>query len=78
MKYGIVSEVRIVLNQHAILSIYISKRMITGGMDHIPSYAGIPIVDQLQTVLKGPVSIENDVNCAGVIGAIYHFLHPYE
>ncbi|WP_459502160.1 ROK family protein [Bacillus sp. C1] len=44
----------------------IHKGMVTGGVDHIPRYAKIPIVDRLQTKLKVPVSIENDVNCAAL------------
>lgn len=60
IKYGIVSEIGIVLNQHAISSVGIStagivdssKGMITGSMDHIPCYAGIPIVDKLQSVQR--------------------------
>ncbi|HEK9102928.1 ROK family protein [Bacillus pfraonensis] len=44
----------------------IHKGMVTGGVDHIPRYAGTPIVDRLQTTLKIPVSIENDVNCAAL------------
>ncbi|KFN01852.1 ROK family protein [Bacillus clarus] len=100
IKYGIVSELGILLNQkttlteahlggeqivqklislaeqlmneHIVSGIGIStagivdihKGIITGGVDHIPRYAGIPIIDRLQTVLKVPISIENDVNCA--------------
>ena len=37
----------------------------TGGADHIPGYSTIPIIDRLQEILKVPVSIDNDVNCAG-------------
>lgn len=40
----------------------IDKGVITGGVDHIPHYANISIVERLQEVLKVPVSIENDVN----------------
>ena len=36
----------------------------TGGVDHIPGYSMIPIMNRLQEVLKVPVSIDNDVNCA--------------
>lgn len=62
------------MNQHAISGIGIStagivdihKGMITGGVDHIPRYAGIPIIDRLQTTLTVPASIENDVNCAAL------------
>ena len=36
----------------------------TGGADHIPGYSTIPIIDRLQEILKVPVSIDNDVNCA--------------
>lgn len=44
----------------------IDKGVITGGVDHIPRYANISIVERLQEVLKVPVSIENDVNCAAL------------
>lgn len=61
------------MNEHTISGIGIStagivniyKGIITGGVEHIPSYATIPIIDRLQEVLKVPVSIDNDVNCAG-------------
>lgn len=60
------------MNEHTISGIGIStagivdiyKGIVTGGADHIARYATIPIVDRLQEVLKVPVSIENDVNCA--------------
>lgn len=100
IKYGVVSELGILLNHKTILTeahlggeqvvqklislaeqlmnehvvsgigistagiVDIHKGIITGGVDHIPRYAGIPIIDRLQTVLKVPISIENDVNCA--------------
>ncbi|MBO1581168.1 ROK family protein [Bacillus sp. XF8] len=62
------------MNQRAISGVGIStagivdinKGIITGGVDHIPRYAGIPIVDRLQTALKVPIAIENDVNCAAL------------
>lgn len=60
------------MNEHTIFGIGIStagivdvnKGIVTGGVDHIPNYATIPIIDRLQEVLKVPVSIDNDVNCA--------------
>ncbi|MEI5892741.1 ROK family protein [Bacillus luti] len=60
------------INEHTISGIGIStagiiniyKGVVTGGVDHIPNYATIPIIDRLQEVLKVPVSIDNDVNCA--------------
>ncbi|KAB2445770.1 ROK family protein [Bacillus luti] len=60
------------MNEHTISGIGIStagiiniyKGVVTGGVDHIPNYATIPIIDRLQEVLKVPVSIDNDVNCA--------------
>ncbi|MDM5153252.1 ROK family protein [Bacillus sp. DX1.1] len=63
-----------VMKRHAIFGVGIStagivdinKGMITGGVDHIPRYAGIPIVNRLQYALKVPVAIENDVNCAAL------------
>ncbi|MDG1569633.1 ROK family protein [Bacillus cereus] len=42
----------------------INKGIVTGGADHIPGYSTIPIIDRLQEILKVPVSIDNDVNCA--------------
>ena len=39
-------------------------KVVTGGVDHIPGYSMIPIMNRLQAVLKVPVSIDNDVNCA--------------
>ncbi|PFZ13771.1 sugar kinase [Bacillus pseudomycoides] len=62
------------MNQHAISGIGIStagivdisKGMITGGMEHIPHYAGIPIIDRLKIALKIPITVENDVNCAAL------------
>ncbi|WP_377867004.1 ROK family protein [Bacillus sp. R86525] len=45
-----------------IVNIY--KGVVTGGVDHIPDYATIPIIARLQEVLQVPVSVENDVNCA--------------
>ncbi|PKJ53852.1 ROK family protein [Bacillus sp. SN10] len=45
-----------------IVDIY--KGIVTGGAEHIPNYATIPIIDRLQEVLQVPVSIDNDVNCA--------------
>ncbi|WP_242144397.1 MULTISPECIES: ROK family protein [unclassified Bacillus cereus group] len=44
----------------------IHQGIITGGIDHIPNYAGIPIIERLQNILNVPVSIENDVNCAAL------------
>ncbi|MEN1938127.1 ROK family protein [Paenibacillus sp. 102] len=63
-----------VMSEHKISGIGIStagivnihKGMIIGGVDHIPNYAGIPIIDRLQSMLKVSVSIENDVNCAAL------------
>lgn len=60
------------INEHTISGIGIStagiiniyKGVVMGGVDHIPNYATIPIIDRLQEVLKVPVSIDNDVNCA--------------
>lgn len=60
------------MTEHTIVGIGIStagivdidKGAITGGVDHIPHYANISIVERLQEVLEVPVSIENDVNCA--------------
>lgn len=60
------------MNEHAVSGIGIStagivdihKGIITGGVEHIPRYACIPIIARLQAVLKVPISIENDVNCA--------------
>ncbi|GAB6433882.1 ROK family protein [Bacillus luti] len=60
------------MNEHTISGIGIStagivniyKGIVTGGVEHIPNYATIPIIDRLQEVLKVPVSIDNDVNCA--------------
>ncbi|PFQ47027.1 sugar kinase [Bacillus cereus] len=60
------------MNEHMISGIGIStagivdinKGIVTGGVDHIPDYTTIPIVNRLQAVLKVPVSIDNDVNCA--------------
>ncbi|WP_434165867.1 ROK family protein [Bacillus thuringiensis] len=60
------------MNEHTISGIGIStagivdinKGIVTGGVDHILDYTTIPIVNRLQAVLKVPVSIENDVNCA--------------
>ncbi|PHG58694.1 ROK family protein [Bacillus wiedmannii] len=62
------------MNEHTISGIGIStagivnihKGVVTGGVDHIPNYATIPIIDRLQRVLQVPVSIENDVNCAAL------------
>lgn len=42
----------------------VNKGIVTGGADHIPGYSMIPIMNRLQEVLKVPVSIDNDVNCA--------------
>ncbi|PKF99189.1 MULTISPECIES: ROK family protein [unclassified Bacillus cereus group] len=42
----------------------VNKGVVTGGVDHIPGYSMIPIMNRLQEVLKVPVSIDNDVNCA--------------
>ena len=42
----------------------VNKGIVTGGADHIPGYSTIPIINRLQEVLKIPVSIDNDVNCA--------------
>ncbi len=42
----------------------VNKGIVTGGVDHIPGYSMIPIMNRLQAVLKVPVSIDNDVNCA--------------
>ncbi|ANV73826.1 MULTISPECIES: ROK family protein [Bacillus] len=60
------------MNEHTIAGIGIStagivdinKGIVTGGADHIPGYSTIPIIDRLQEILKVPVSIDNDVNCA--------------
>ncbi|ALQ66224.1 ROK family protein [Bacillus thuringiensis] len=60
------------MNEHTISGIGIStagivniyKGVVTGGVEHIPNYATIPIIDRLQEILKVPVSIDNDVNCA--------------
>ncbi|PFW06520.1 ROK family protein [Bacillus cereus] len=60
------------MNGHTIAGIGIStagivdinKGIVTGGADHIPGYSTIPIIDRLQEILKVPVSIDNDVNCA--------------
>ncbi|PGD61071.1 ROK family protein [Bacillus wiedmannii] len=62
------------MNEHTISGIGIStagivnihKGVVTGGVEHIPNYATIPIIDRLQRVLQVPVSIENDVNCAAL------------
>ncbi|MED2763509.1 ROK family protein [Bacillus thuringiensis] len=61
-----------IMNEHTIAGIGISttgivdinKGIMTGGADHIPGYSTIPIIDRLQEILKVPVSIDNDVNCA--------------
>ncbi|MEB8804353.1 ROK family protein [Bacillus cereus] len=61
-----------IMNEHTIAGIGISttgivdinKGVVTGGADHIPGYSTIPIIDRLQEILKVPVSIDNDVNCA--------------
>ncbi|KAA0789543.1 ROK family protein [Bacillus sp. BB56-3] len=61
-----------IMNEHTIAGIGISttgivdinKGIVTGGADHIPGYRTIPIIDRLQEILKVPVSIDNDVNCA--------------
>ncbi|ARO61252.1 MULTISPECIES: ROK family protein [Bacillus] len=61
-----------IMNEHTIAGIGIStsgivdinKGIVTGGADHIPGYSTIPIIDRLQEILKVPVSIDNDVNCA--------------
>lgn len=61
-----------IMNEHTIAGIGIStagivdinKGIVTGGADHIPGYSTIPISDRLQEILKVPVSIDNDVNCA--------------
>ena len=63
---------KILMGEHTILGIGIStagivnvnKGIVTGGADHIPGYSTIPIMNRLQEVLKVPVSIDNDVNCA--------------
>ncbi|EPZ0457815.1 ROK family protein [Bacillus sp. CD3-5] len=63
---------KILMGEHTILGIGIStagivnvnKGIVTGGADHIPGYSTIPIMNRLQDVLKVPVSIDNDVNCA--------------
>ncbi|MGX5514058.1 ROK family protein [Bacillus cereus] len=60
------------MNEHTIAGIGIStagivdinKGIVTGGADHIPGYSTIRIIDRLQEILKVPVSIDNDVNCA--------------
>ncbi|MFJ1104682.1 ROK family protein [Bacillus sp. GX] len=62
------------MNEHTISGIGIStagivnihKGVVTGGVEHIPNYATIPIIDRLQEVLQVPVSVENDVNCAAL------------
>ncbi|MED2982866.1 ROK family protein [Bacillus thuringiensis] len=61
-----------IMNEHTIAGIGISttgivdinKGIVTGGADHIPGYSTIPIIDRLPEILKVPVSIDNDVNCA--------------
>ncbi|WP_044795640.1 ROK family protein [Bacillus cereus] len=61
-----------IMNEHTIAGIGISttgivdinKGIVTGGADYIPGYSTIPIIDRLQEILKVPVSIDNDVNCA--------------
>ncbi|HDR5273319.1 TPA: ROK family protein [Bacillus thuringiensis] len=61
-----------IMNEHTIAGIGISttgivdisKGIVTGGADHIQGYRTIPIIDRLQEILKVPVSIDNDVNCA--------------
>ncbi|HDR4867105.1 TPA: ROK family protein [Bacillus cereus] len=61
-----------IMNEHTIAGIGIStagivdinKGIVTGGADHILGYSTIPIIDRLQEILKVPVSIDNDVNCA--------------
>jgi len=61
-----------IMNEHTIAGIGIStagivdinKGIVMGGADHIPGYSTIPIIDRLQEILKVPVSIDNDVNCA--------------
>lgn len=61
-----------IMNEHTIAGIGISttgivdinKGIVTGGADHIPGYSTIPIIDRLQEILKVPVLIDNDVNCA--------------
>ncbi len=61
-----------IMNEHTIAGIGIrtagivdiNKGIVTGGADHIPGYSTIPIIDRLQEILKVPVSIDNDVNCA--------------
>ena len=61
-----------IMNEHTIAGIGISttgivdinKGIVTGGADHISGYSTIPIIDRLQEILKVPVSIDNDVNCA--------------
>ena len=66
------SFIKKLMNEHTISGIGIStagivniyKGIVTGGVEHIPNYATIPIIDRLQEVLKVPVSIDNDVNCA--------------
>lgn len=65
---------RKLMNEHTISGIGIStagivnihKGVVTGGAEHIPNYATIPIIDRLQGVLQVPVSVENDVNCAAL------------
>ncbi|MBJ6950426.1 ROK family protein, partial [Vibrio cholerae] len=62
------------MSEHTITGIGIStagivdvnRGVVTGGADHIPGYSTIPIINRLQEVLKVPVSIENDVNCAAL------------
>jgi predicted NBD/HSP70 family sugar kinase len=62
------------MNEHTISGIGIStagivdiyKGIVTGGVDHISGYANIPTIDRLQEVLKVPISIDNDVNCAAM------------
>ncbi|MBE4940074.1 ROK family protein [Bacillus thuringiensis] len=61
-----------IMNEHTIAGIGISttgivdinKGIVTGDADHISGYSTIPIIDRLQEILKVPVSIDNDVNCA--------------
>ncbi|MBJ6945646.1 ROK family protein, partial [Vibrio cholerae] len=62
------------MSEHTITGIGIStagivdvnRGVVTGGADHIPGYSTIPIINRLQEVLKVPVSIEDDVNCAAL------------
>ena len=58
------------MNEHTIAGIGISTAELLilirncDGRRIIFRYSTIPIIDRLQEILKVPVSIDNDVNCA--------------